>query len=425
MANNQAVQEEFSEADILRATTYHRRDFELAVISIRPSEKEKVLPGMRDAFNRPFNPAKPGLLDHLPVEIFHKCLVGLDLKTLFGLRHVNARTRDIVSTFKPYQKAMMYAEDLVYALLRTGLAKWYTLDDIFDVLHTRECTICGADFGGFVLLLPPNLTRCCFSCVRTKSEVGQHVIDPTTRRFHFERDYELITLSEAHNLYGVSPAVLRRENVPILKSLPGVYGMKETERKMRHSLVHDKAVRELSTNHKRGLPWSDTSRRSGEMFLRWCMATIALPWVDPETGEIDRGVSCRGCQWRFEQVSSDERSFGSLSASRDKVYSKSSFLVHFRGCKHAKKLWEESKKGTVVVGDSEFVRRGGFIKDRKDDIALEVVARKRPRSTVGQIGSEAEEFYWILESNGTLTPSWSLSRNRPFVNAGFESRERG
>ncbi|RAH57214.1 hypothetical protein BO85DRAFT_520670 [Aspergillus piperis CBS 112811] len=363
MANNQAVQE-VNEADVLRAITYHRRDFELAVIRIRPSENEKVLPGIKDAFNRPFNPAKPGPLDYLPVEIFHKCLLGLDLKTLFGLRHVNARTRDIVSTFKPYQKVMVYAQDL------------YTLDDIFDVLHTRECTICGAEFGGFVLLLPPNLTRCCFPCVRTKSEVGIHVIDPITRRFSFERDYELITLAEAHNLYGVSPAVLRRENVPILKSLPGVYGLKEKERKMRHSLVHDKAVRELSTNHKRGLPWSDTSQRSGEMFLRWCMATIALPWVDPETGEIDRGVSCRGCQWRFEQVSSDERSFGSLSAPRDKVYSKYWFLVHFWGCTHANKLWKESKEGTVVVGDSEFVRRGGFIKDRKDDIALKVVARK-------------------------------------------------
>ncbi|KAL3255635.1 hypothetical protein ABHI18_008181 [Aspergillus niger] len=380
MANNEVLPKGAIEADVIRATSYHRRDFDMSVIRIKPVDSESVGPGITHAFNRPFQPAKPGLLDYLPVEILLKFIPDLDIQTLFNLRHVNARTRDVVSSLETYQQVTTYAADLICALLRTTLAQWYTLQDVLEVLHTRECSICHAEFGGFVFLFPPKLSRCCFPCIRSKSDLRRPVIDPHTHRFHYDREYELITLAEANNFYGISPAVLRAESVPILKTVRGFYTMKETQRKIRHSLVHDKRVRELSTAHQNGIPWSDTFRRGRVMLLRWCMATTAVPYVDQETGEIERGVSCRGCQGRFEQVSSDWRRVGELSAPRDKVYSRAAFMVHFRECQWAKKLWEDSKGGTVVVGESEFVRRGGFMEDRKDDHGSEVVAAKKKRS---------------------------------------------
>ncbi|GKZ31437.1 hypothetical protein AbraIFM66950_012047 [Aspergillus brasiliensis] len=386
MAPNKVLPKGAREEDVIRALSYHRRDFDMAVIRIKPKDNLSVQPGITNPPNRPFNPAIPGLLDRLPLEILLSIIPDLDIQSIFSLRRVNARTRDIISSLKTYQQVTTHALSLMCALLRTNLAQWYTLQDIVDVLHTRECTICGGEFGGFVSLPPPKLTRCCYSCIQQKAQIGRRVVDPFTRRFSIEQDHELITLSEAHNLYGISPAVLRRESVPIMKTLRGVYTMNETERKKQHSLVYDKRVRELSINHKRGIPWSDTYRRGREMFLRWCMATTAVPYVDPETGEVERGVSCKGCQSHFEEISSRPRNFGDLSASRDKVYSRAGFLMHFRECRWARRLWEASEGGTVPVWESKFVRLGGYMKDRDGEEEVVVGVKKEVSQDKAMVG---------------------------------------
>ncbi|EGE06706.1 hypothetical protein TEQG_05700 [Trichophyton equinum CBS 127.97] len=82
--------------DIIRACTYHRRDFDLAVTRLNP----RVHDAVRDSLARPFNrPAIKtlGRMQILPVEILFEVLLLLDLRSL-----THAVLRYMAGTTLPY-----------------------------------------------------------------------------------------------------------------------------------------------------------------------------------------------------------------------------------------------------------------------------------------------------------------------------------
>lgn len=100
-----------------------------------------------------------------------------------------------------YETIMTHALDVVCALLRTNLASWFTLRDLFDVLCTRGCGICGY-FGG--LLFVPFLVRICSKCIMEHPPFGMSSVADVTRRT------------------GLSLEFLR-QTVPVLSTISGKY----------------------------------------------------------------------------------------------------------------------------------------------------------------------------------------------------------
>lgn len=104
--------------------------------------------------------------------------------------------------------------------------------------------------------------------------------------------------------------------------------------------------------------------QSKESTLLCYMATTALPYLDIESGGIQSGVCCSGCQIALERALTSTRIPSNACALRDKVYSHEEFLEHFPECQEAQNLWQLSNEGVDVANLSEFVRRGGWFKNR-------------------------------------------------------------
>ena len=89
------------------------------------------------------------------------------------------------------------------------------------------------------------------------------------------------------------------------------------------------------------------------------MVTTSLPYLDPESGAIQGGVCCAGCQIALEKYLRSSRPPDNASDLRDKVYSHDEFILHFGECHEAQALWNSSSEGIDVSKISEFVRRRG------------------------------------------------------------------
>lgn len=150
------------EMEVIRATSYHRRDFDLAVAKTNPRHHDQGAP------LRTINATSStlGSLQILPLEVVYELCFLLDIRSLLSFRHVNRRAQQIVRTTCGYEAAITHALEALCIMLKTKIASWFTLYDLFKVLCTRDCHFCGS-FGGFTFL--PSFMRCCFSCIREDS----------------------------------------------------------------------------------------------------------------------------------------------------------------------------------------------------------------------------------------------------------------
>ncbi|KAL2218245.1 hypothetical protein M432DRAFT_640344 [Thermoascus aurantiacus ATCC 26904] len=78
-------------------------------------------------------------------------LLLLDIASLFQFRQVNIRAREVVSALVEYRSIADHALGALRAVLRTGIAPYYTIRDFYTALCTRDCLLCGV-FGGFIFL---------------------------------------------------------------------------------------------------------------------------------------------------------------------------------------------------------------------------------------------------------------------------------
>ena len=322
--------------EVIHIASYHRRDFDLAVARTNPRDHNQVRGSLLRAIRT--TSSTLGALGLLPLEIIYEICYLLDIRSLLNFRHVNRRAQQIVRGTRGFEAVVTHALEALCVILRTNIASWFTLNDLFEALCTRDCRLCDS-FGGFIFL--PSFIRCCFACIRRDSLPA------------------ILPCSIIRKRVKPTPGCLYTL-VPTLKSLPGVYSMDETVRKKRTRIMPAELVSRLSLREE------DATRvmQSKETALLRYMVTTSLPYLDIESGSIQRGISCSGCQIALEKALRSSRAQSNACTLRDKVYSYDEFMEHFQGCREAQNLWELSNQGVDIAELSEFVRRGGFFKKR-------------------------------------------------------------
>lgn len=335
---------------ILRVCSYHRRDFDLVLVRSRPDEMLPVKGSLHKAFTTTPTSSLRNL-DRLPTELMSMILRSLDLDSFFHFRQVSRRARVLSTDLWEYQLVAKHGLEGLRGLLRAGIGCKFTIADLYTPLVTGNCVLCG-DFGGFLFLL--TATRCCFACIKAAPEL------------------RVIAASTFARLTRTSQARLQMLLGPPLRTVPGLYSMDERRpRRPKFLLPIEESLQELLYMSLSSTSWpsylflgalhpksQDQLYQYTELVERVFMASTAYPWYDRKTGEVDAGVSCKGCQIRVEKI---ERNIHEACQDRDRVFSASGFQRHFQSCVEAQNFWKESHGGIRPVEEPEFTRHCGFI----------------------------------------------------------------
>jgi hypothetical protein len=332
--------ERVNETEIIRIASYHRRDFGLAVVRANPHDHNQVRGSLLRTI--PAISSTLGNLQFLPLEIVYEICFLLDIWSLLNFRHANRRAEQIVRSTRGYEAVITHALDALCVTLKTNIASWFTLSDLFRALCTRDCHLCGS-FGGFIFL--PSFMRCCFSCIREDCLPSISPFSGPKKRVK----------SSPGCLYSLVPTVM---------SVPGTYSMDEIMRKKRIQIIPTEFVSRLSL--RKGDKRTQVTQ-SKETALLCYMVSTSLPYLDIESGGIQNGICCSGCQIALKALGSS-RVQTNACALRDKVYSYGEFMEHFRECREAQNIWKLSQQRVDIAHISEFVRHGGCF--RKRDVIM-------------------------------------------------------
>ncbi|OAL73137.1 hypothetical protein A7D00_2910 [Trichophyton violaceum] len=180
-----------------------------------------------------------------------------------------------------------------------------------------------------------------------------------------------LAAAEIKKLLGISQAHLR-QSVPLLHTIPGIYSMDESSRKRRMYIVAVKQVFNAFTFPRTSASVAATVPANRAHAILRYMAGTTLPYVNIESGEVQRGLCCPGCQIIIEGGTTPNPT--EVLARRDRVYSKTGFLDHFVHCPEAQKLWKRSKEGKVAVKLPVSIIRGVFFSER--DVVMSFSKRK-------------------------------------------------
>ncbi|GIZ40955.1 hypothetical protein CKM354_000427500 [Cercospora kikuchii] len=302
--------------DILRACAYHRIDYELATIWCPAREHASVKASLSSVFREPT--VSLGELDRLPLELMNTICLDLDIETLFALRQVNLRARQIVTSLSEYKVVAAHALNCLCTLLRTRSAQWVTLSDFYQLLCQQSCSRCEESYGGFVHFV--NWNRCCFKCVQ--SFENQMTTAETAKR----------------QLSAKSFTSLRN-----MRTLPGAYSMGKTHFQERFDIVPAEPA--LTTLHAEGVKKGIGLAKVPLYYSIDYMACCAIPYYDPKDKSVQNGVSCVGCRVLVEEKLRLGQFDQMVYDRRDIVYSKQAFLEHFKECDKAQDLWKSSDFG--------------------------------------------------------------------------------
>ena len=257
-----------------------------------------------------------GQLDLLPLEILQATLVQVDLRTLTGLRRVNRRARQVISSIPDYRNIVNHSPTTLRACLSIETAKFTTPEGLWNILTTATCS-CGR-LGSYISLL--TFQRLCFRCVLSQ---GARPISP----------------AGAVRTCGITRAVA--DSLPCMHSLPGHYSEKERRYRKRERLVdttvawqagitkhgseqamksyvlhktaqaHARYLRQweeaqADKKHKRVRrpkpllpdPWG-----TGPSEVKRFMAIVEAPWINKADMSVHWGRVCLGCQviWKDER----------------------------------------------------------------------------------------------------------------------------
>ncbi|KAI0398724.1 F-box domain-containing protein [Xylaria palmicola] len=321
---------------VARVAAYRRRDLKLAVVCARASEHDRV----RASVSAPFSSAAVcdlGILERLPLELLSSVCLYLDVQSCLVFRQSSRRARQVVSSLYQYRALTKHGLESLRAVLRTGSARYLTIPDLYRLLCTHDCAICRSAFGGFLFL--PTASRCCFTCIEESSHLG------------------IVSLSALGRASGIPRAKLRRL-VPVLRTLPGTYTTLQKAYLRRIEVVsRQQAVDGL---HASGLSLEQATAALAAIadnYVWRLMMSTTLPLLNPATGQVQHGVSCKGCQIALEDAPGSR--FPNLYERRDRLYSRRGYLDHFPLCPEAVELWRASKEGTVAVWEPEFTRNNG------------------------------------------------------------------
>ena len=211
----------------------------------------------------------------LAPEILRMILTQLSFDDLHKLKAVNTLIRSHVISVPEYQTVKAHAPALLAALWITNLSKHFTLCQIYRLLVTSECNICG-QFGAYVFLL--RLQRCCQRCAEN------------------EIDFMPITQDAAKKKYGVRNSDMKL--LPKLHSMEGTYRASTGELKRykgKHMLFSRADARRFGNKD----PGNEDSVARTDVTYQRNMALLPLPVLFPKEGSVDWGFQCKGCMGAY------------------------------------------------------------------------------------------------------------------------------
>ncbi|KAH7377711.1 hypothetical protein BKA66DRAFT_467671 [Pyrenochaeta sp. MPI-SDFR-AT-0127] len=308
---------------IVRASAYHRQEFDRAVIWFSPRTHNNSLTSILPALREPT--ASLGDLDRLSLDLIHEICLQLDIMSIFYLRQTNARARHVVNALHEYQIVTTHALNPFCALLRTHSASRVTLLDFYRLLCTQICSLCNYQYGDLVYL--PTWIRFCSHCLRCGDD-----------RICISK------LSSVKRVLLLSKRSLAQ--LPALRTLPGIYDRDES-RSGRITIVPTQSA--LSAFREESGGTGPTHNMMNDIYATptlTFMASCALPSYNLQTKQVENGISCAGCQLALQDDISARTEYWAFQV-RYKVYSRCGFLKHFVWCEKAQNLWLESKNGTV------------------------------------------------------------------------------
>jgi hypothetical protein len=316
---------------IIRASAYHRKDFDRAVIWFPPSAHSNSGTSVSSALREPT--ASLGELDRLPLELINEICLQLDIESIFYFRQTNARARQVINTLREYQIVSTHALNAFCALLQTRSASRVTLLDFYRLLCTQND-----------LVYLPTWTRCCSQCIRN----GGHSV----------------SLASVKRVLHLSRKSLAK--LPTFTTLPGIYTMDERARSTRITVVPTRSA--LSAFSEENYPTTSTKDLVLKLYstpIHDFMACCALPNYTLQTNQAENGISCAGCQLALQDGISTGTGERACDV-RDMVYSRSGFLEHFVWCEQAQALWLESNNGTVEPPRlPHSCKMGGYFRSRE------------------------------------------------------------
>lgn len=150
------------EQDVLHAPmSYHRKQFDRIAIPSALREEEKVQPYIAEEFPTPPT-SSLGVLACLPPEVLLLIFRDADVLACFRFRQVNRLARRVVSGLFEYGAVSRRALNALRSILRTNMGHYLSLTDVYRLLCTEDCFLCGA-VGNFLSL--PRAKRCCYGCL--------------------------------------------------------------------------------------------------------------------------------------------------------------------------------------------------------------------------------------------------------------------
>ena len=326
---------------IIRTTSYHRKDFDLAVIWFSEREHQGIRTSISTSFQRPSTGHGP--LDRLPQELLNNIFLSLDMHSLTKCRQVNLRLRQAIDSLPEYQAISAHALNALCALLRTRLARNVSLFDFYQALCTKNCSLCGR-FAGLIFL--PTWRRCCFICLTLGStEFQMHTVPAIQEQFPLSMD--------AIN------------KLTSFETLPGTYSIREFVQKDRITIVPVAQAMRASGGDKEtllrpGPPWFPQNPKLA------FMASCALPYYDRQNRTTEYGISCAGSQLAIDKGNARGMALKFAYMARDLAYTKDGFLEHFKECREAQLLWESSKEGSIEPPElPQIAKDGGYLKPRE------------------------------------------------------------
>ncbi|KAF4953208.1 hypothetical protein FGADI_6183 [Fusarium gaditjirri] len=267
-------------------------------------------------------PRPSGVLGRHPLPV-RRILPWCDVQSLFNLRQTSFRLRKIISRSLIY-RSIMNAIPLYHAMLGTKYAQNVLLIEFWEKLTTMWCDNC----RGFAMLISiPEWVRLCQKCVET----GVRIDNGLELGLGVSGFVRLSTFADWLSPGEAIPRWIRREGVTV-----GLKGW-------RRDVVEYNNVKRLD----RGRPHS-----WNRMVQFNYLVTSAVPYVDPENGETETGIACKGCLPEpLERLSRE----GGVQIQR--VYSREEFLEHFQWCYRAQLLWQAYQEdASIPIDTTDFAR---------------------------------------------------------------------
>lgn len=366
-----------TEALVVRLSHQPQTLFRSVITISDPPRPPAAIPQAPDPPPPP--PPNLGALDRLPPELLHEVLLRLDPQSLsrvartcrgaFALLHLGG------SSFPTYRRLLAHAGEALAALARTGLIGVHPVSHLDAALRSQACGTCAGDasYGAFLFL--PACERCCWQCMQSS------------------RDRLVVPPGVACKALGLAPDDVAPGGggVPLMRSIPGRYGIRQLLADRPVALVAVAQALELAASRHGGseaelrgdllrrgvagagahsvrllrrLLWDDgylegavlvPDQGSSLVGRYFGMAAVPLPSLSGAgtEGRVEHGRWCRGCDWVYDRrrrlpagvvarvVRDDPDPDRALLRLARTAYSTAGFLEHVQHCYGAQELMRE------------------------------------------------------------------------------------